>query len=73
MTDTTSTEENSSGGMVCPFSGKYLSAARVKELDERRERVRQQVVAEYSLSPLYQAKALSDPEFWNKFGCMGRV
>ena len=36
------------------------------------ERVRQQCVAEFSSSPLYQAAALKDPEYWNEFS-IGRV
>jgi hypothetical protein len=37
------------------------------QLREHRERVRQQCVAEYSSSPLWQARAAKDPEYWNKF------
>jgi hypothetical protein len=36
------------------------------------ELVRQQCVAEFSSSPLYQAAAAKDPEYWNEFS-MGRV
>jgi hypothetical protein len=31
------------------------------------EQVRQRCVAEYSSSPLFQARAAKDPEYWNKF------
>ncbi|WP_302848436.1 hypothetical protein [Nitrosospira multiformis] len=61
------------GGLGQPLDRRAFQRGQVKEWDERRERVRQQVVAAYSLSPLYQAKAAKDPEFWNKFDCMGRV
>ncbi len=65
MSDTTSKEENSSGGMVCPFTGKYLSAARVKELDELDEldeQVRLQLIPAYSSSRFYRAAAEKEPE-----------
>nr|WP_143104272.1 hypothetical protein [Nitrosospira multiformis] len=68
----TSTEENSSDDWVCPLTGQRFSAAQMKEWDEQRERVRQQVVAEFSSSPLYQARAEKDPEYWNTFS-VGRV
>jgi hypothetical protein len=38
-----------------------------QRLAERLERVRQQSVALYSSSPLYQARAAKDPDYWNKF------
>ena len=72
MSDTTSTEENSSDDWVCPLTGESFSAAQVKAWDEHREQVRLQLVAEYSSSPLYQARAAKDPEYWSKFST-GRV
>jgi len=36
----------------------------------KRELVKAQCVEEYSSSPLYQARAAKDPEFWNWF-CNG--
>ncbi len=38
----------------------------------QREQVRQQCVAEYSSSPLWQQRAAKDPEYWNRF-YVGRV
>jgi hypothetical protein len=73
MLDTNFNRREFSGRLGQPLDGERFSAAQVKEWDELREQVRQQLVAAYSSSPLYQAKALSDPEFWNKFDCMGRV
>lgn len=43
-----------------------------REWRAHRERVRQQCVAEYSSSPLWQARAAKDPEYWNKFS-VGRA
>jgi len=39
---------------------------------EHLEQVRQRCVKEFSSSPLYQARAEKDPEYWNKFS-VGRV
>lgn len=72
MSDTTSTEEHSSDDWVCPITGERFSAAQVKEWDEQIEQVRLQCVAEFSSSPLYRARALIDPEYWNTFS-IGRV
>lgn len=72
MQDTTSAEENSSTDWECPLTGQRFSASEIKASDEKRELVRQQCVAEFSSSPLYQAAAAKDPEYWNEFS-MGRV
>lgn len=37
------------------------------QMEERLEQVRLHCVEEYSSSPLWQARAAKDPEFWNKF------
>lgn len=34
---------------------------------EERERVRQHCVKLFSASPLYQARAAKDPQYWNNF------
>lgn len=43
-----------------------------RALQEQREQVRQRCVAEFSSSPLYQARAAKDPAYWSKF-YVGRV
>lgn len=53
--------------LVCPFTGTYFTESEVRELDRKRERVRQQCVEEYSSSPLYQARAAKDPNYWKEF------
>ncbi len=57
-------QEDLSDGMVCPFTGTYFNASEIKASDEKRELVRQQCVAELSSSPLYQARAERNPEYW---------
>ena len=43
-----------------------------QEWQEQREQVRLRLVEAHSSSPLYQARAAKDPEYWNKF-YIGRV
>lgn len=38
-----------------------------QEWAEHRERMRKVCVAEYSSSPLWQARAAKDPQYWNNF------
>ena len=38
-----------------------------QEWAQHRERVRQVCVAEYSSSPLWQARAAKDPHYWDNF------
>ena len=56
----TSTEEDLSGGMVCPFTGTISTASEVRALDAKRELVRQQCVEQYLSSPLYLLKPCGD-------------
>nr|WP_228215883.1 hypothetical protein [Aromatoleum toluclasticum] len=75
MLDTTSHSDNSLVSMVCPFTGEVLEVLtpqQVAQRDEQREQVRQRCVKEFSSSPLYQARAEKDPEYWNTF-YVGRV
>lgn len=58
--------------LVCQWTGEILNRQEEEALALRRELVRQQLVAEFSSSPLYQARAAKDPEYWNKFST-GRV
>lgn len=37
----------------------------------QQELVRQRLVAEFSSSPLYQARAARDPDYWKKFSVGG--
>ncbi|PTQ78674.1 hypothetical protein C8R21_1418 [Nitrosospira multiformis] len=53
------------GRLGKPLDRGRFSSAQVKEWEDQRERLRQQCVAEFSSSPLYQARALIDPEYWN--------
>ncbi|EIC30754.1 hypothetical protein Metal_3074 [Methylomicrobium album BG8] len=56
-----------------PWTGpSSISTKRSMELDEQREQVRQRLVAAHSSSPLYQARAEKDLEYWNTF-YVGRV
>ena len=41
--------------------------AKEAELRAHREKVRQVCVAEYATSPLYQARAAKDPDYWKTF------
>lgn len=55
------------GSWECPLTGKVYSAEEVAESDRHRELVRQQCVRAFSSSPLHQAAAAKDPEYWNEF------
>lgn len=52
-----------------PFDGTIHISTRQadKAWEEQRERVRLRSVAEFSSSPLYQARADKDPTYWDKF------
>jgi hypothetical protein len=69
MSDTTSNEEIFIGKiMECPFSGEtWRATEKDVALAKKRELVRQRLVAEYSSSPLYQARAAKDPDYWKTF------
>jgi hypothetical protein len=69
LTDAYSRED---GSWECPLTGEIHSAEEVAEWDRHREQVRQQLVRECSQSPLYQARAAKDPNYWNEF-YMGQV
>ncbi|MAC33791.1 MAG: hypothetical protein CME38_09355 [Haliea sp.] len=43
-----------------------------RQAQEQRKQVRQRCAEEYSSSPLWQARAERDPEYWNKFS-PGRI
>lgn len=58
--------------LECPLTGVRLSVAEARELDRKQELVRQQCVEEFSSSPLYQARAAKDPNYWRGFS-MGRA
>ena len=60
-------EEILSIKMEDPFAEDALPEHLRQRLDERLELVRQQSVELYSSSPLYQARAAKDPDYWNKF------
>ena len=44
----------------------------MKEHLEHCERVKRHCVKVFSLSPLYQARAAKNPNYWNELGMMGR-
>lgn len=68
MSDTISTEDNSSEEtMICPWTGEVISVQELRDSERQQERVRQRLVASHSSSPLYQARAEKDPEYWNTF------
>lgn len=51
-----------------PWTGPNLLPIEIQEeLAQQREQVRQRLVAEHSSSPLYQARAAKDPDYWNTF------
>lgn len=68
-------DDNAALEMVCPLTGEPLTESEIKAVIEgraRRELVRQQCVEAYSKSPLYQARAAKDPDYWKTFST-GRV
>jgi len=50
-----------------PLTPPDWSEERERQMHADRERVRQACVAEYSSSPLWQARAPKGPNYWNKF------
>ncbi len=53
-----------------PFTGKPWSESEIlamREGQKKQELVRQQCVEQYSSSPLYQARAAKDPDYWKNF------
>lgn len=69
----TSTSDNSFELTANPFVTELIFTDSEKEAwDKERELVRQQSVAQYLLSPLYQARAAKDPDYWRTFST-GRV
>jgi hypothetical protein len=56
----------------CPLTVEVYSAEKVAEWDRHTELVMQQCVKEFSASPLYQARAAKDPNYWKEFS-MGVV
>jgi len=67
----TSTQDNSLVEIICPFDGvpvlERLTPQEIQRRAEQRELVRLQCVAEYSSSPLHQARAAKDPAYWTNF------
>ena len=65
----TSTNENLlESEMPDPWTGPSLMSTEEKAVWElQREQVRIRLVEAHSSSPLYQARAAKDPEYWNKF------
>lgn len=62
-------------GQVNPFSGEPWTETEIKAMREgqaTQELVRQECVSQYSSSPLYQARAEKDPDYWKNFST-GRV
>lgn len=58
-----------------PLTGEPFTEAEIKAIEAgriRRELVRQQCVALYSKSPLYQERAAKNPDYWKTFST-GRV
>lgn len=50
-----------------PFTPPDWTEEKEAALSARRELIRQRCVAIFSSSPLYQAAAAKDPEYWNNF------
>ena len=50
-----------------PLMPKDWNLEKQRHLQEQRERVRLRSVAEFSSSPLYQARAEKDPTYWDNF------
>lgn len=68
-------EDMQTFGQVNPFSGEPWTESEIKAMREgqaKQELVRQKCIAQYSLSPLYQARADKDPDYWKNFSS-GRV
>lgn len=53
------------------FTQQMLRVSLSPQEKARLEQVRLRLVAIYSSSPLYQARAAKDPEYWNKFSVGG--
>jgi len=73
-TDTTSQDEDSLIEMICPFTGEVIGHStrrQNQEWAEQLERARLRSVEVFSSSPLYQARAAKDPEYWNTFSVGG--
>lgn len=74
MQDTTWQDDDSLVEILCPFSGQVidrLSRQEIARREEQHEQARLRSVAVFSSSPLYQARAAKDPEYWNKFSVGG--
>ncbi len=66
----TSTQDTSLITEMCPFSGepmRVLTRQQKEQELEQAKRVRQRNVELFSSSPLYQARAAKDPNFWSKW------
>ena len=63
----TSPANNSSTPTATPSASDDLWPEASEQEMQEYERVRQRSVAEFSYSPLYQAMAAKDPEYWNTF------
>lgn len=68
----TDAHQREDGSWECPLTGKVHSAEEVAGWRRHRELVRQQCVRECSSSPIYQARAAKDPDYWKNFS-MGQV
>ena len=66
-TVTTSPSEDSSIDWDDPLGLNASPTQEDLEFREQLERARIRSVAVFSSSPLYQARAAKDPEYWNKF------
>ena len=80
MTDTDTTD-NSLVELEDPLTGEKFFMTQekyqarqlaIKAIEEQREELRKRLVAIHSTSPIYQARAERDPEYWDKF-YLGRV
>lgn len=73
-TVTTLQDEDSVIETICPFSGEVIGHStrrQNREWAEQLEQARLRSVAVFSSSPLYQARAAKDSEYWNKFDVGG--
>lgn len=70
MQDTILIEDDSLTDLTDPFTGKPWTTSEIQAIEKgrkKRELVRLRCVEEYSSSPLYQAMAAKDPEYWKNF------
>ena len=67
----TSTTNNLKTDLDGPLNEYGQTPSQVRALLEHRERVRQRCVEVFTLSPLYQARAAKNPNYWKELGTMG--